>query len=122
MVTSWLNEFNIGIGYLNEKLILLGVTNEVENYRLINHILIIGKQVIYSCRCKNVRPNLTLFQIKVREVYKIEFMISRKKQKEITNYKKLHPFWYIYYSFLHLTATFVNLINCNFCQFNHSNT
>ena len=62
-VTTWLNEFNIGIGYLNEKIILLGVTNQVENYKLINHILIIGKQVIYSCRCKNVKPRLTLFQI-----------------------------------------------------------
>lgn len=90
-VTTWLNEFNIGIGYLNEKIILLGVTNQVENYKLINHILIIGKQVIYSCRCKNVKPRLTLFQIKVREVYKIKLMISKKNQREITNYEKWQP-------------------------------
>ena len=90
-VTTWLNEFNIGIGYLNEKIILLGVTNQVENYKLINHILIIGKQVIYSCRCKNVKRRLTLFQIKVREVYKIKLMISKKNQREITNYEKWQP-------------------------------
>ena len=47
MVTTWLNEFNIEVGYLNEKIILLGVTNQVENYKLINRILIIGKQVVY---------------------------------------------------------------------------
>ena len=46
-------------------------------------------KVIYSCRSKNVKPRLTLFQIKVREVYKIELMISKKNQREITNYEKL---------------------------------
>ena len=56
---------------------------------------------------------LMLFKIKVRVIYKIEFKISRKSQKEVTDY------WYIKCSFLHLTVTFVSSIHNNFITIIH---
>jgi len=91
-VASWLISLTyIDIRHINERMILLGIFSNIEYNKLINHIIIIGKQVIYSCRCKNLKPNLKLLQIKLREIYKIELIIAKKPRKETIHYEKWQP-------------------------------
>ena len=47
-IISWLNEFNLTITELKDSEIMLGYTNDSPHWTLLNHILIIAKQVIYS--------------------------------------------------------------------------
>ena len=55
---------------------------------LLNHIIILGKYTIYSCRCKNIKPSVSLLKAKTSETRKFEFLIAKKNKKESIHYKK----------------------------------
>ena len=47
-----------------------------KNFQLINHIILLGKQIIYLCRSLSLKPSLTLLIEKVKYTYKLESWIA----------------------------------------------
>ena len=47
-----------------------------------------GKQTIYLCRYKNIKPSLSLLKAKTKETKKLELIIAKKNKKESLHYKK----------------------------------
>ena len=87
-VITWLNGYDMKIDKLDEITILFGIPdNNPDNY-LLNHIIIMGKQTIYLCRYKNIKPSLSLLKTKTKETKKLELIIAKKNKKESLHYKK----------------------------------
>ena len=87
-VISWLNTYNMKIDKLDEVTILFGISDNIPGNCLLNHIIILGKYTIYSCRCKNIKPSVSLLKAKTSETRKFEFLIAKKNKKESIHYKK----------------------------------
>ena len=51
-VISWLNSYDINVNNLDTITILFGIPDNNPANFLLNHIIILGKQVIYYCRAK----------------------------------------------------------------------
>ena len=82
-VITWLNGYDMKIDKLDEITILFGIPdNNPDNY-LLNHIIIMGKQTIYLCRYKNIKPSLSLLKAKTKETKKLELIIAKKNKKKI---------------------------------------
>ena len=76
-IVSWLNELNITIiELIKDSEIMLGYTNVSPQWFFLNHILIIGKQVIYSSRLRKSKPLLSQFIVKLKHIERIEHYIS----------------------------------------------
>ena len=76
------------IDKLDEVTILFGISDNNPGNCLLNHIIILGKYTIYSCRCKNIKPSVSLLKAKTSETRKFEFLIAKKNKKESIHYKK----------------------------------
>ena len=87
-VISWLNTYNMKIDKLDEVTILFGISDNNPGNCLLNHKIILGKYTIYSCRCKNIKPSVSLLKAKTSETRKFEFLIAKKNKKESIHYKK----------------------------------
>ena len=57
---DWLKEFKINLGIFNEFNVLFGLFN-VNHFKLINHVVCTGRQMIYTCRANKIKPNLNIF-------------------------------------------------------------
>ena len=79
------------IDKLDEVTILFGIfDNNPGKNCLLNHLIILGKHTIYLCRCKNIKPSLSLLKAKTSEIRKLEFSIAKKNKKESIHCKKWH--------------------------------
>jgi len=85
-VTLWLKDFFKDLDVLNATNIIFGFF--IEDYLLLNHILIICKQVIFQCRNRNIKPSLSLLKVKLKYVYKLECSIAKQKDSLETHQKK----------------------------------
>ena len=66
-IFSNLSAFNIIFGFLRK------------DFKLINHIILLGKQVIFQCRSLKLKPSLLLLLAKVKIVYQLELFIAKRK-------------------------------------------
>ena len=57
-VLSWLRDNHVLVGTIDESDLILGKFDIVNDFILINHILLLGKFYIYSRRCLNSVPTL----------------------------------------------------------------
>ena len=92
-VIEWLKEHSFGVNHLSALDITFGLIRK-ENL-LLNHIIILGKHVIYQSRSLNIKPTLMLLKAKIRSTYQIESFIAEKnKDLEIhkKKWQKLLPF------------------------------
>ena len=87
-VLSWLRDNNVLVGTMDESDLIFGKFNIVNDFILINHILLLGKYYIYSRRCLNSVPTLRGFIARTRCVYNIELHIAREKNKLLAHFKK----------------------------------
>ena len=60
---------------------MLGYTNDSPHWTLLNHILIIAKQVIYSSQLKKSKPLLSQFIIKLKHIERIEYYIAKRRDR-----------------------------------------
>ena len=81
-VISWLNTYNMKIDKLHEVTILFGISDNNPGNCLLNHMIILGKYTIYICRCKNIKPSLSLLKAKTTETRKQEKKKKKKKRKK----------------------------------------
>ncbi len=80
-VVFWLKSIDISIDFLNDYDIIFGLAQKNLNWTLLNHIIIIGKQVINSNRLKNILPLLPHVIIKIKYFESIEQSIALKNYK-----------------------------------------
>ena len=81
-VISWLNNYNMKIDKLDEVTILFGISGNNPGNCLLNHIIILGKYIIYSCRCQNIKQSVSLLKAKTSETRKLELKLIAKKNKK----------------------------------------
>ena len=79
----------------------LGKLDAKENYNLVNHVLLIGKLYIYSCRCRKKSPLLKVFIARVRLVYFIELHIARGERQARDTLSKMGEVGHFIYRTVH---------------------
>ena len=90
-VVSWLNGVGINLDLLNECDILFGLLHTRSPWLLLNHIIIMGKQVIYQSRLKKCKPLLTHLKNKLKSIEGIECNIAIRNNRQEIHNKKWHP-------------------------------
>ena len=78
-IVFWLNDLNITIIEFKYSEIMLGYTDEIPHWFFLNHILFIGKQVIYSSRRSKSKLLLSQFIVKLKHIEHIEHFIAKKR-------------------------------------------
>ena len=92
-LTEWLNEFGFDVRCLSTFNIAFDLTSK--DSLLSNHVIILGKYIIYQSRSLNIKPTLTLLKAKIRSTYQIESLIAKNNEdSEIhkKKWQKLLPF------------------------------
>ena len=77
-VIKWLKMYSIHEN-LDELKILFGVLNN-NCLDLVNHIILISKQVIYLCRSKKIEPAFDIFLNWIKRVAEIEHNIAQRRE------------------------------------------
>ena len=91
-VTEWLKNYFTNLHNLSATNITFGFFRK--DFLLLNHIVILCKQVIFQCRILNIKPSLSLLKAKIKITYKLELSIAKQNFKlEIHNkkWKELLP-------------------------------
>ena len=71
-IVSWLNDLNITIIEFKDSEIMW--LYERKHWLFLNHVLIIGKQVIYSSRLSKSKPLFSQFMVKLKHIERIELL------------------------------------------------
>ena len=91
-VTEWLKIYFTNLQNLNASNITFGFFRK--DFLLLNHIVILSKQVIFQCRNLNIKPSLSLLKARMKTTYELELSIAKQNQTlEIHNkkWKELLP-------------------------------
>ena len=78
---------SIKIETLSDKDILL-VLLDVRTRYFVNHILLLAKQYLYSCRQNKYSPSMRVLNSKINTVFLIETMIAKSNNKLETHNMK----------------------------------
>ena len=70
-VLSWLRDNDVHVGIINELDVIFGKFDLVNDYILINHILLLGKYYIYYRKCQNSLPTLRGFIARTSRVFNL---------------------------------------------------
>lgn len=79
-VIKWFDNQDVKIKHLSEKDIMFGILR-CEDELLINHILIIAKQYLYSCRQNKSLPSIKVLNLKIKTIHQLETMIAKSNNK-----------------------------------------
>ena len=79
-VIKWLRSLKVNINNLNNKEIMLGMPN-CEDELFVNHVLLIAKQYLYSCRWRKTFPIFKVFTSRLRKIQNLELAIAESKNK-----------------------------------------
>ena len=79
-VIKWLRSLKVNINNLNNKEIMLGMPN-CEDELFVNHVLLIAKQYLYSCRWRKTFPIFKVFTSRLRKIQNFELAIAESKNK-----------------------------------------
>ncbi len=80
IVETWMTQ--IGIHTLSRKEIMLGISMDTENERVINHLILLAKSYIYNCRVMNKVISFVEFKIYLNHIRYIEKCNAESKGKE----------------------------------------
>ena len=86
-VIKWLKDQGIQIAPFSNKEIMFGIIDDQENL-FINHILLIAKKHIYSCRYSKIIPSIKVLTAKIKRVHQLETTIARSSSKWPTHIRK----------------------------------
>lgn len=90
-VKGWLNTYNIHYD-MNEKHFLLGLQEEHILSKILNFIILYAKYYIYLARCKHQALYISVFQKKLKFMYKVHKQIAFSNQEEETFQKDWSAF------------------------------
>ena len=88
-VAKWLSPMSgYNVNSFSETDIVFGFWNTSKENKVINHIILIGKQLLSESRANNSLPTIHLFIARLKYTCKIEEQIARTKYKPLTHYNK----------------------------------
>ena len=70
----------------SDKDIMFGILRS-KNELFINHILIVAKQYLYSCRQNKSLPSIKVFNSKIKMIHQFETMIAKSNKPKAYNMK-----------------------------------
>ena len=76
---------------LDDNAILFGIPSTWQtegNYLILNTIILVGKQTIYQCRKKLIKPSFAVFLAKIDHLKSLEYQIAKKRGKLATFFDK----------------------------------
>ena len=88
MSCPWVRDDSVHVETINESEVIFGKFDVVEDYILINHILLLAKYYIYCRKCHNSVPSIRGFIARARRVFNIELHIAREKNKLLFHFQK----------------------------------
>ena len=75
-VIKWLGDQGVQIQRLSLKDILFGMFS-CDDELYVNHILLLARQYLYSCRCNKKLPRIRIFIAKINIAYQLETKIAK---------------------------------------------
>ena len=73
---------------ISEVEVIFGITRSLENSVLYNHLILLSKRYIFSCKFKITIPLKAVFLTKVKALYETERRIAKESNKLSIHYKK----------------------------------
>ena len=87
-VINWLNSVNFNIEILSDYDKMFGYIKERPHRTLLNHIIIIAKQVIYYNRRRKTKPLLCHLITKLKFIEHVEYFIAKRKSRLVFHQRK----------------------------------
>lgn len=60
--------------------VMLGMP-DCKDELFVNHVPLIAKQYLYSCRCNNTYPLINVFTARLKKIQNLELVIAKSKNK-----------------------------------------
>ena len=92
LLCSWISEQKVISTSLTLENVIFGVFNVVEDFHILNHIILLAKCYIYNCKLNIIHPSLKVFIAKVKATCQIEQKIAATGNKLVKHYKKWNKF------------------------------
>lgn len=67
---------------------ILEITNNWDDYKLINHLLILARQAFFSLNTKKLLPSLSLLKKRFQSIFEIEKVLANNKNKLLVHLAK----------------------------------
>ena len=80
-IKTWCNNLGIKLPDMNYLNIIIGVLPCTGINMLINHIIMLFKHILFYNRDKSFTPTLSMFQIQLNQIERIEYKIAVKNGK-----------------------------------------
>ena len=87
-LSSWLIKQKITTTFLTLENVLFGVFNAMDDFLILNHLILLAKFYIYKCKLDIKHPSLNVFIAKIRATFQIEQKIASNNDKLDKHYKK----------------------------------
>ena len=88
LLCSWISEQKVISTALTLENVIFGVFNVVEDFHILNDIILLAKYYIYNCKLNIIHPSIKLFLAKVKATCQIEQKIAATGNKLVKHYKK----------------------------------
>ena len=86
LISNWLStSFGYSVDTFTETDIIFGFWNSTKEIKFVNHIILLGKRLLYQCKSMN---SLSSLIVKFDYTRKIEEKIARMNDKFLSHYKK----------------------------------
>ena len=95
---SWLRDNDVHVDTIYESDVIFGKFDIVQDYIIINHILLLAKYYIHCRKCNNSVPTIRGFIARARRVFNLELHIAREKNKlfHFQKWEKLtYTHWFV---------------------------
>ena len=86
-VIKWMGNLNIEIEPLSNKDITFGIMH-CKRDLFVNHILLIAKKYIYSCRCNKTKPSIIVLSARIKMIYRLEMLVAKSCNKLPIHFEK----------------------------------
>ena len=90
-VIKWMGNQDIEIEPLSNKDIMFGIM-DCNRDLFVNHILLIAKKYIYSCRCNKTKPSIMVLNARIKMIHQLEMMVAKSCSKLPFHLKKWGKF------------------------------
>ena len=92
LLFSWISEQKVILPSLTLENVFFGVFYVVEDFHVVNHIILLAKYYIYNCKLNVIHPSLKVFIAKVKATCQIEQKIATTNNKLDKHLKKWNKF------------------------------
>ena len=92
LLSSWFSEQMVNLTSLTLENVFFGVFHGVEDFHVVNHIILLAKYYIYSCKLNVIHPSLKVLIAKLKATCQIEQKIAATNNKLERHYKKWNKF------------------------------